>query len=591
MKRISLIILMVLVSQVVVFSQGCLPEGITFTTQQQIDDFQTNYPGCTEIEGDVTLQYSDITNLNGLNVITSINGYLDVLCCTSLADFTGLENLTYIGNSLHIVYNDALTTLSGLESLEYIGGYLLISGHDELLNLNGLESLTIVGSDLIIQENPLLQNFYGFSNLENVGNLFWIDENESITNFEGFESLTKIGGDIKIEQNDQLVSLFGIENVEPDSINNLYIYFNYALQECDIYSICQYLASSTNYIEIHNNAAGCHSQTEVEEACASCLPEGITFTTQQQIDDFQTNYPGCTEIEGDVNIGSYPPNNSITNLDSLCEITRINGWLWITYNNLLSDFSGLNSLEYCNDLQMAQNNSVINFEGFNSLDSISWYFSIANFDSLETVSGFNNLDYVGDNIFINNNENLVEITGFSSLSSAGPFYLNNNNSLTNISGFSSLSSLSCLYISNNNSLTGLSGFGQLDSINNELLIYQNNNISDLNGLQNLSFIGTKLDIRGNPQIVSLSGIDSVDLSSIYGLRIEDNSSLSECAITSICDLLDGSTASIEIENNAAGCNNQQEVEEACQAFTEDISAKENNITIFPNPAKKNNYHI
>lgn len=130
-----------------------------------------------------------------------------------------------------------------------------------------------------------------------------------------------------------------------------------------------------------------------------CLPEGITFTSQQQIDNFQTNYPGCTEIEGDVNIGSYPPNNSITNLDSLCEITRINGWLWITYNNLLSDFSGLNSLEYCYDLQMAENNSVVNFEGFNSLDSISWYFSIANFDSLETVSGFNNLDYVGDNIF------------------------------------------------------------------------------------------------------------------------------------------------------------------------------------------------
>ena len=34
-----------------------------------------------------------------------------------------------------------------------------------------------------------------------------------------------------------------------------------------------------------------------------CLPEGITFTTQEQIDNFQTNYPGCTEIEGDVYIG------------------------------------------------------------------------------------------------------------------------------------------------------------------------------------------------------------------------------------------------------------------------------------------------
>ena len=46
------------------FYSFCLPEGITFTTQSQIDSFQVNYPGCTEIEGDLDLQGSGITNLN-----------------------------------------------------------------------------------------------------------------------------------------------------------------------------------------------------------------------------------------------------------------------------------------------------------------------------------------------------------------------------------------------------------------------------------------------------------------------------------------------------------------------------------------------
>ncbi len=56
-------------------------------------------------------------------------------------------------------------------------------------------------------------------------------------------------------------------------------------------------------IEIQDNAPGCNSPEEVEEACESpCLPEGITFTTQAQIDNFQLNYPGCTEIEGDMKI-------------------------------------------------------------------------------------------------------------------------------------------------------------------------------------------------------------------------------------------------------------------------------------------------
>jgi S-formylglutathione hydrolase FrmB len=53
---------------------SCLPQGITFTNQAQIDNFQTNYPGCTEIEGDVTIAGDDITNLNGLSVLTSIGG-------------------------------------------------------------------------------------------------------------------------------------------------------------------------------------------------------------------------------------------------------------------------------------------------------------------------------------------------------------------------------------------------------------------------------------------------------------------------------------------------------------------------------------
>lgn len=58
------------------YSQPCLPEGITFNTQEQIDNFQINYPNCTEIEGGVLIEGTDITNLNGLSVITSIGDYL-----------------------------------------------------------------------------------------------------------------------------------------------------------------------------------------------------------------------------------------------------------------------------------------------------------------------------------------------------------------------------------------------------------------------------------------------------------------------------------------------------------------------------------
>lgn len=60
----------------VVSAQPCLPEGITFYTQTQIDSFQVNYPNCTEVEGSVLIEGNDITNLDGLEVLNAIGGYL-----------------------------------------------------------------------------------------------------------------------------------------------------------------------------------------------------------------------------------------------------------------------------------------------------------------------------------------------------------------------------------------------------------------------------------------------------------------------------------------------------------------------------------
>lgn len=63
-------------SEVEIYSCSCLPEGITFTTQAQIDSFQINYPGCTEILGTVVIEGPSIINLDGLNVLTAVGGFL-----------------------------------------------------------------------------------------------------------------------------------------------------------------------------------------------------------------------------------------------------------------------------------------------------------------------------------------------------------------------------------------------------------------------------------------------------------------------------------------------------------------------------------
>jgi hypothetical protein len=55
MNRLILVTGLVLFLQATGFSQSCLPEGIVFQTQGQIDSFQINFPGCIHIEGGVTI--------------------------------------------------------------------------------------------------------------------------------------------------------------------------------------------------------------------------------------------------------------------------------------------------------------------------------------------------------------------------------------------------------------------------------------------------------------------------------------------------------------------------------------------------------
>jgi hypothetical protein len=50
----------------------------------------------------VTIQGNNITNLNGLNVLTSIGGDLDKTFNSALNSLTGLEGLTYSERNLKI---------------------------------------------------------------------------------------------------------------------------------------------------------------------------------------------------------------------------------------------------------------------------------------------------------------------------------------------------------------------------------------------------------------------------------------------------------------------------------------------------------
>ena len=274
MKNLTLLIFALLFVQITTFSQPCLPEGITFFSQEEIDNFQTNYPNCTEIEGTVWVGGYDITNLNGLSVLTSIGGALYIQCFF-LTSLTGLDNLTSIGGNLYIEESDALTNLTGLDNVTSIGGeWIYIGLNNGLTSLTGLEGLTSIVGALYIGGNTLT-SLTGLDNVTSIGGYLRIGGNWNLSSLAGLDNLTSIGAYLSIVDNDALTSLSGLDNINAGTITDLTIKDNISLSTCEVQSICDYLVSPNGTIEIHNNAPGCNSPEEVEEACESVSVEKI----------------------------------------------------------------------------------------------------------------------------------------------------------------------------------------------------------------------------------------------------------------------------------------------------------------------------
>ena len=300
MKQALIVAFILLLVRITTTAQSCLPEGIEFTTQASIDNFQVNYPNCTEIEGNVLIKGWDITNLNGLSAVNSIGGNLIIADNLNLTSLTGLDNITIIGQELWISNNCALTSLTGLLSLTSIGGDLTVQDHSTLTslaglnnlsfigvslyiysntslnNLTGIENLTSIGMHLSIGNNPTLTSLTGLDDLSFIGGRLFIYNNATLNNLTGIGNLTSIGDEIYLMDNNALTSLSGLDNIDAESITNLRIYSNVSLSTCYVHSICDYLATPNGEISIHDNATGCNSEEEVVAACRIGVDENTT---------------------------------------------------------------------------------------------------------------------------------------------------------------------------------------------------------------------------------------------------------------------------------------------------------------------------
>jgi hypothetical protein len=531
--------------QITAFSQSCLPEGIKFTTQAQIDSFQTDYPGCTSIEGDVNIHGDDISNLAGLSILDSIFGNLEIEFTYLVEDLSGLDNLNYIRKDLIIYYNDGLYNLTGLGNLISVEGGVEIDGNWELTSLTGLDSLISIGGSLQIGSlwggNPSLTSLSVLDNLASIGDGLSIGSNDNLTSLTGLDNVTSIGGDLQIYENESLASLSGLENINASSISNIWITNNPILSVCHIQNICECLADPHDGIGIYNNGPGCNNPHEVADSCGfelQCLPFGeYNFRSQANVDSFPSYYSNCNNLAGNVWIDG----DDIINLDSLYGIDTIEGRLFICGNNNLSSLNGLNNLK-----------TILG-------ELIIGYSELGGNPGLTNMMGLNNLTSVSGGITIMLNSGLLNLSGLDSLSSVGEeFQISGNERLINLQGITSLNYAGSLDISANDSLISL------------------------DGLQGLNLCGD-ISVGYNHMLVTLSGIENLDASQIIILMITNNSNLTECNVRSVCDFLINYSGDVTIVGNSTGCDSPLEVIDACGVGIEEVDSRQSLVVSYPNP--------
>jgi hypothetical protein len=210
---------------------------------------------------------------------------------------------------------------------------------------------------------------------------------------------------------------------------------------------------------------------------------------------------------------------------------------------------------------------------------------LANYN-IDNLHGLNRLTSVGGNVLIDHNEHLTSLNGLENLTYiGGNLQISEEYLLTNLSGLDNVSAIGgSFYISRNPALTSLTGLEGLKSIGGNLSISFNDALISLSGLGGLTSVGRYLGIYQNATLTGLTGLDNIDTNSILGISIVDNTSLTSCAVASICKSLAGSRIIVQFHANADGCNDVSEVKAACDTLSVEKHTNHYAFSIFPNPA-------
>ncbi len=503
------------------------PGNLTFESQYDLDYFLAQYPSCTTIQGNVTIIDDDGANITNLN---------------------GLQNITTITGSLTISANYGLSTLGGLENLEQIGGTLMIINNGILESLEALSNLTnLNNSEIRIENNGILTSLAGLDNIDpsTISNLILRSSQNlttcnvaSICNYvAGIGNTYTISGNAT-NCNSDVEIIDSCQGILPECPSD----FTFLTQaEVDHYKV-----RYPNCTEVNGDLIiGGTSQSDIDDLTP--LNHIDTVDGILKVSKTSLNTLAGLENISTLNSIEITINSNLTSIQGLTNLSSLQS-LEIISNTLLEDLDGIGSFANLKTLKIVQNPALTDISGLSNLHTIEngtdGSFEISDNENLPNLDGLENLSIVDGFLKVNNNNNLLNIDGLSAIQTVGYnlnikgnplletiglenlttvgslFYLGSNTQLQSLEGLENLTSVPSFDIIGNHSLTNLEGLSGLETVNN-FEINDNDNLISLNGIASPT-IG-HLTVSNNDLLTDIQSLNSTrELSS---LTIVTNASL------------------------------------------------------------------
>ena len=208
--------------------------GLLYVSNAAIPDF-TDFASLGTAGGVYVSDVDTLTDMSGLEALTSLGVGLSVHGSDGMVDLTGLDNVASMA-LVTLVGNTGMTSLSGLGSVETVPGRIYLYGLP-IADVDGLAALTSLGA-LTLYENDSLADLSGLGGVTGTIAPLVINSNAALTTLDGLEGVTGLGYatsadsssySLVVYNNASLADLDGLSGVSTLGYGIMYLELNPSL--------------------------------------------------------------------------------------------------------------------------------------------------------------------------------------------------------------------------------------------------------------------------------------------------------------------------------------------------------------------------